>query len=152
MNALEDKQKGSVDESNEKVCSLFSSVSRKLVSEQSVRGKRNRSDFSTTGLTKKKLKTYSIKTFLDREMTPTEEIKMRQCLMEMIVDSGISFQWIERPSTIRFFETIRPSVIKVLPSRRVFGGRLFHEAAIRSRNEQLSEINRLIEDVGKIIY
>ena len=77
LNALEeDKQKGSVDESNEEVLSTLTSVSGEQWTRQSVLGKRNSSDVSNTGLTSKKLKTYLIKTFLDHAMTPTEEIKM----------------------------------------------------------------------------
>ena len=149
LNALEeDKQKGSVDESDEEVLSTLTSVSGQQWTQQSVLGKRNSSDVSNTGLTSKKSKTYSIKTFLDREMTPTKEIKIRQRLVEMIAGSGISFQWIERPSTVRFLEMIRPSVIRSLPSRRVLGGRLLCEAAIRSWDDQLPKIQRLIEEEG----
>ena len=75
--------------------STLTSFSGQQWTQQSVVGKKNSSDVSNTGLTSKKLKTYSIKTFLDRDMTPTEEIKMRQRLVEMIANSGISFQWIE---------------------------------------------------------
>ena len=45
-------------------------------------------------------------------------------------------------------ETVRPSVIRSLPSQRVLGRRLLHEAAICSWNDQLPEIKRLIEEEG----
>lgn len=99
-------------------------------------------------LTSKKLKTHSIKTFLDRDLTLYEAKNMLQRMIEMVADSGLSFQWIERPATIRFIEALRPSAAKLLPTRRVLGGRILREAACRNRDEQLPKIKRLVENDG----
>lgn len=106
------------------------------------------SSCASNSLTFKKLKTHSIKTYLDRDLTPYEVNNMLQRMIEMVADSGLPFQWIERPATIRFIEALRPSAVKSLPSRRVLGGTILRDAACRSRNEQLPNIKMLAENDG----
>ena len=80
------------------------------VSHQSVSMKR-RFDFISkiSGcdvVTSKQLKNHDNKTFLDREMTSYEEKNVLQRMIEMVADSGLPFQWVERSATIRFIESL----------------------------------------------
>ena len=73
---------------------------------------------------------------------------MLQRMIEMVADSGLPFQWVERPATIRFIESLRPSAVKLLPSRRVLGGKILKETAYRGRNKILPKIKSLVEEDG----
>ncbi len=48
---------------------------------------------------------------MDRAMSPAEISLLNQRIVEMIADNSMSFNWIERPSTRRFFEVLRPSSV-----------------------------------------
>lgn len=140
-------------EAEEKSIECLSSVSQQQQSQASTVStatttKRAAPPSSSSSLThiKKAKKKLSIKTFLDRDMTSYEEKIMLQRMIEMVADNGIAFQWIERESTIRFIESLRPSAIKLLPSRRVLGGKLLRDAAIGSRNDRLPQMINLFKD------
>jgi hypothetical protein len=86
-----------------------------------------------------------ITNFMDRQMTDNEVKTMRKRLIEMIADAALPFAWIERPSTIRFFNSIRPSAIQALPTRRVLSGALLRNHARSSRDAFLPEMRRHID-------
>ena len=71
---------------------------------------------------------------------------MLQRLIEMVADSGFSFEWDEEPATIRFIEALQRTAVKFLPTQRVLGGRILQESACSSRNEKLPKIKRLVEE------
>ena len=80
------------------------SVRSSNVSVASFTSKRSKKSLTSSNL--KKAKTTSITSFLDRALTPNEEDLLNQRIIEMIADNGMSFNWIERPSTRRFFEAL----------------------------------------------
>ena len=90
---------------------------------------------SSTSSSLKKLKSSSMLGFMDRAMSPAEISLLNQRIIEMIADNSMSFNWIERPSTRRFFEVLRPSSVHCMPSRRQLSGKLLEHAARSSRDD-----------------
>jgi hypothetical protein len=93
----------------------------------------------------KKLKSTNITNFLDRAMTTFEKENLMRRMIEMIADNAMSFNWVERPSTIRFIEALRPSAVRELPSRRFLSGKILSDMAQGCRNERLPKMKKLIE-------
>jgi hypothetical protein len=91
---------------------------------------------------KRSMKIRKITNFMDRQMTDNEVKTMRKRLIEMVADAALPFAWIERPSTIRFLNSIRPSVIQALPTRRVLSGDLLGNHARSSRDSILPEMQK----------
>ena len=114
------------------------SVRSSNVSVASFTSKRSKTSLTSSNL--KKAKTTSITSFLDRALTPNEEDLLNQRIIEMIADNGMSFNWIERPSTRRFFEALRPASIHCMPSRRKLSGKLLRDAAKSSRDDILPKM------------
>ena len=84
--------------------------------------------------------------FMDRAMSPAEISRLNQRIIKMIADNLMSFNWIERPSTRRFFEVLRPSSVHCMPSRRQLSGKLLENAAKSSRDDIIPEMKKLNED------
>lgn len=101
---------------------------------------------SSTSSSLKKLKSSSMLGFMDRAMSPAEISLLNQRIIEMIADNSMSFNWIERPSTRRFFEVLRPSSVHCMPSRRQLSGKLLEHAARSSRDDIIPEMKKLNED------
>jgi hypothetical protein len=129
----------------EKACSTFSEDNISSKSVASSTSKRSQSLLTSSNL--KKFRTLG---FMDRALTPTEEALLHQRMIEMIADNGISFNWIERPSTRRFIEALRPAAVHCIPSRRKLSGKLLEDAAKSSRGDilpQMKQLNRIFNSV-----
>jgi len=99
-----------------------------------------KSQGSSTSSNLKKLKSSSVLGFMDRAMSPSEISLLHQRIIEMIADNVMSLNWIEHPSTRRFFEVLRPSAVRCMPTRRQLSGKLFEHAARSSRDDIIPEM------------
>ena len=79
---------------------------------------------ASSTLTSNRLKTMKIDQFVDRKFTCPQSKIVLQRMVEMIADNGMPFSWVERPSTRRFFEAVRPAVIDIMPSAKALSGKL----------------------------
>ena len=83
--------------------------------DQDSSSKRSFSSLTLSNL--KKAKTSSLLGLMDQALTPKEVAVLHQRIIEMIADNAMSFNWIERLSTRRFFEALRPAAVQCMPSR-----------------------------------
>ncbi|RHZ85357.1 hypothetical protein Glove_66g160 [Diversispora epigaea] len=79
------------------------------------------------------VKKNDIKSSLIHKFTKKEESKFEHLLLRMTVANGFSFQWIEHPTTLEFFEFLSP--LLVLPKRKALSNRIL--------NKQISELKTL---------
>ena len=83
---------------------------------------------------------------MDRAMSPSKISLLHQRIIKMIPENSISFKWIERPSTRRFFEVLQPSSVHCMSFRRQLSGKLLEHAARSNRDDIIPEMKKLNEN------
>lgn len=79
-----------------------------------------------------------------------EKWKLERALVELHADNHLADRFIEQPSTKYFLELVRPGISKVLPSRRVLGGRLLDEHARRCFDKAAIKLRTMQEIGGRV--
>ncbi len=79
-------------------------------------------------------------------MSPSKISLLHQRIIKMIPENSMSFKWIERPSTRRFFEVLQPSSVHCMSFRRQLSGKLLEHAARSNRDDIIPEMKKLNEN------
>jgi len=77
-------------------------------------------------------------------MTKNEVEVFESRLIEMVADSNVPFEWIEKKSTKRFLAACRPTILKHVPSRKRLSGPILRKAATASVHETLPKVMFLL--------